>query len=108
MKKTRELTPLVSSPAAAAAGDDLYYIKTSGTGQGMVEVHALSGASGYQEFIRHTVTVLAEGERDNGTFWIPGLGTATSGSVPTGRLNASILAAAQAYGDGAYGGQCAV
>ncbi len=89
-------------------GEDLYYIKTSATGQGMVEVHALSGASGYQEFTRHAVTVLAEGERDNGTFWIPGLGTATPGSVPTGRLNASILAAAQAYGDGAYGGQCAV
>ena len=64
--------PLVSSPAAAAAGDDLYYIKTSGTGQGMVEVHALSGASGYQEFTRHTVTVLAEGERDNGTFQMVG------------------------------------
>ena len=89
-------------------GEDLYYIKTASTGQGRVEVHALTGASGYQDFVRHSVTALAEAERDNGTFWIPASGTSASGSAPTGRLNASILAAAQAYGDGAHGGQCAV
>ncbi|WP_147680670.1 CHAP domain-containing protein [Actinomyces ruminicola] len=88
-------------------GEDLYFIKTNNTGQGKIEVHALTAASNYTSFSRHNITTLTNGERNNGTFWVSSSARSAAASAPAGRLNARIIAAAQAYPNGAVGGQCA-
>ncbi len=43
---------------------DLVIIIKSGTGSGMTEIHVLSGASGFQEYILHTSTGLGPTNQD--------------------------------------------
>lgn len=47
---------------------DLFFIKRRNTGTNSIEVHILSGASGYQQFLLQTGTPLTQGEDSNGDF----------------------------------------
>ena len=102
--------PSLASPAAAAGGGDLVFVKTTATGSGRIEVHRLSASSNYTQFTTHSTTPLATGEATNGTLHLDGVPAAAStapGSATSGRLNAAIVAAAQAWSTGSHGGQCA-
>ncbi len=50
-------------------GTDLYYIKTS-TGNGRVEVHAVTSASNYQSFSVHAASAFPLSDVPNGTFQV--------------------------------------
>jgi hypothetical protein len=49
---------------------DLVFVKRRNTGTGKIEVHVLSGASNYQQFIVQTGTALAQAEDGNGSFYL--------------------------------------
>lgn len=49
---------------------DLVFVKRRNTGSGKIEVHVLSGASNYQQFIVQTGTALAQTEDANGSFYL--------------------------------------
>jgi hypothetical protein len=54
--------------AGAGGAPDLYYIKRRNTGSGRIEVHVLSAASNYQQFVAHIPTALLEADDPNGDF----------------------------------------
>ncbi|WP_431825133.1 hypothetical protein [Burkholderia sp. F1] len=49
---------------------DLFFIKRRNTDSNTIEVHVLSGNSGYQDFLLHTPTPLSQNEDQNGDFAI--------------------------------------
>lgn len=49
---------------------DLVFVKRRNTGSGQIEVHVLSGASNYQNFILQTPTALSSAEDANGSFYL--------------------------------------
>jgi FG-GAP-like repeat len=49
---------------------DLAFIKQRNTGTGQIEVHVLSGASGFQQFLTELGTALGQGDGANGDFMV--------------------------------------
>jgi hypothetical protein len=52
----------------AGQGPDLFFVKRRTTGSRMVEVHVLSGASGFKSFAIHLPTLVSQGDEGNGGF----------------------------------------
>ncbi|BAW93705.1 hypothetical protein CHIBA101_1873 [Actinomyces sp. Chiba101] len=94
--------------AFSVVNGDLFFVKTQGTARGMVEIHALSGASGYTRYMAQTITALGAAHREIGQLCVahPITPSSPNGS-PTGRLNAAIISIAERWRNGTYGGQCA-
>lgn len=97
----------VIAPYAGDGRPDLYAVHLRATGSGKVEVHVLSAASGYRQFVAHIATLVpqlppgqgidvrlapyaGDGQRD--LYLIPWQTTAS------GRVQVQVLAAATRYG----------
>lgn len=62
------------APYHGSGQPDLFAIKRSNTGSGMVEVHVLSAASGYRDFVLHAATSLPANDPSAFTFVVGSLG----------------------------------
>jgi hypothetical protein len=84
---------------------DQVFIKRRSTGTGAVEVHVLSAASGFQQFILHTGTGLAEVEDGSGEFFMADVDRdgssdlvfAKSGTTGSGKVELHTLSAASGF-----------
>jgi hypothetical protein len=96
-------TPLVGDDFDYAVADwngdarpDLFAIKRQHTGSGTIEVHILSGASNYQQFLLHTATPLVGDDFDYAvTDWnhddVPDLVAIKRRNTGSGRIEVHIL-----------------
>ena len=86
---------------------DLFCIKKSSTGTGTLEVHILSGASNYQDFLLQTGTALSLSEVQDFTFDVgrydgdgkPDLFCVKRSNTGTGTLEVHVLSGASNYQD---------
>ncbi len=83
---------------------DLYAVQPVGTGSGAVEVHALSGASGYQAFTVHAATALAAVNPADWRFFLapyagsrPDLLAVHLRGTASGRVEVHVLSASSGY-----------
>ena len=111
----RTRTPLSQAEAGNfvfAIGDyagtgrpDLFCVKKTDTGTGSIEVHVLSGASNYQQFILRTRTPLSQAEAGNFVFAIgdyagtgrPDLFCVKKTDTGTGSIEVDVLSGASNY-----------
>ena len=90
---------------AGTGRPDLFCVKKTDTGTGSVEVHVLSGASNYQQFILRTGTPLSQAEAGNFVFAIgdyagtgrPDLFCVKKTDTGTGSIEVHVLSGASNY-----------